>query len=71
MKFLTPKQVGEIWQVSSRTVGRMCERGELNAVRVGAKWRIPVEEFEAYNERQLMISTQLKRGLHGKLHQAA
>ena len=36
----TPRQVAEVCSVSERHVLRLCERGELKAVRLGRVWRI-------------------------------
>lgn len=39
------------WDVADRTIRRLIERGDLEAVKVGDTWRIKREEIEKY-ERQ-------------------
>ena len=38
--FLDANETAEILRVHPRTVARMCERGELRAVKVRSLWRI-------------------------------
>lgn len=38
--FLDANEAAEILRVHPRTVARMCERGELKAVKVRSLWRI-------------------------------
>ena len=37
---VTPKEAAKLLGVCPRTVTRMCERGELKAIRVRSLWRI-------------------------------
>lgn len=48
MTLLTPEQVAGRWQVSARTVRRLCDQGRLRAVRVGGQWRVSAEAVERY-----------------------
>ena len=53
---LNPKQLAEYLQLSSRTVYRLLERGELPAVRVGGQWRFrkaTVDEWLDVNMQRL------------------
>ena len=45
---LTPKDVAQMWQVSDRTVQKLCETGELRAFRVGRMFRIRPEDVETF-----------------------
>lgn len=48
-ELLTLQQVGEVLQVSRRTVERMIERGELTAIRIGPRLiRIRRADLNAY-----------------------
>lgn len=48
-QFLTPAQLAERWACSPRHVRRLCQRGDLRAMRLGLDaWRISVEAVEAY-----------------------
>ena len=50
-KWLTCKEVAEHWRLSQNTVNRMIRRGDLEAVRFGATWRIPAEAVLSYERR--------------------
>ena len=39
-RLIDAKQAAEILQVCPRTIARMCERGEIKAVKVRSLWRI-------------------------------
>lgn len=39
--YATPAEAAERFSISRVTVYRLCQRGELDAVRVGGQWRIP------------------------------
>jgi len=40
---LSPQDVGGLLRLSPGTVVRWCESGQIEAVRVGRRWRIPPE----------------------------
>lgn len=42
---MKPSECGAIAGVSTRTITRMCERGELEAAKFGKLWRINRESF--------------------------
>jgi len=46
--FYTPKEVAEILKVDYYTVLRWIKKGELEAVRFGTRWRIPLEALEKF-----------------------
>jgi len=46
--FYTPKEVAEILKVDYYTILRWIKRGELEAVRFGTRWRIPLEALEKF-----------------------
>lgn len=47
--YLTPREVAERWSCSARHVRRLCQSGELRAMRLGLDaWRISVAAVEAY-----------------------
>ena len=48
---LDPKGVAGILKVSTRTVLRLAERGELPYFRVGDLWRFQKKDVDAYIER--------------------
>jgi len=41
--FLDVPELARIFRHDQRTIRRGCESGEIPAVRVGSRWRIPVE----------------------------
>lgn len=47
-RMLTPEQVAAAMGVSRPTISRRIKTGELRAVKVGNRNRIPYEEFERY-----------------------
>lgn len=49
---LTPEEVAEILKIKKNTVYELIKRGELAAYRVGRKYRIELEDVEAYKERR-------------------
>lgn len=51
-KWLTTREVAEHWRLSPNTVNRMIKRGELEAVRFGATWRIPEASVAAYERKR-------------------
>lgn len=38
---LTPEQAADVLQLNPETIRRMIRRGELQAVQIGRRWRIP------------------------------
>ncbi len=53
MKYLTTEEVAKKLRVTTWTIYNLIKRGELNAFRVGAQWRIPQEEVNAMIERSV------------------
>jgi excisionase family DNA binding protein len=51
---LKPSELAEELRVSLRTIQRMCERGELPAIKVGRQWRI-FPDWESHLERSKAI----------------
>jgi len=49
---LDPKDVARILKVSTRTVLRLAERGELPYFRVGDLWRFERKDVEAFIKRK-------------------
>ncbi|HEY8717258.1 excisionase family DNA-binding protein [Pengzhenrongella sp.] len=47
-RMLTPEQVAEALGVSRSTISRKIKAGQIRAVKVGNRNRIPYEEFERY-----------------------
>ena len=47
-RFLTVAEVADLLRVSSMTVYRLIEAGELRALRVGKSFRIEEEDLEAF-----------------------
>ncbi len=47
----TVEEVAQMLRVSSATVRRLIENGELKAIRVGKQLRISKEAFEDYKEK--------------------
>jgi excisionase family DNA binding protein len=46
--FLTPAEVATTLAVSSRTIRRLVERGDLRGIRVGDQLRIPEDGLREY-----------------------
>ena len=42
---MKPRECAELADCSTRTITRLCERGELDACRFGRSWRINRESF--------------------------
>lgn len=47
-RMMTPEQIAEAMGVSRPTISRKIKAGEIRAVKVGNRNRIPYEEFERY-----------------------
>ena len=47
-RMMTPEQVADAMGVSRPTISRKIKAGEIRAVKVGNRNRIPYEEFERY-----------------------
>lgn len=47
-RMMTPEQIAELMGVSRPTISRKIKAGEIRAVKVGNRHRIPYEEFERY-----------------------
>lgn len=56
-KFLTMKEVAQRWQVSTRHVQRMIERGDLAVHRQGRLVRISIEDLVMAEARMRASST--------------
>ena len=52
-EILEVKEVAKILKVSTRTVIRLAERGELVAFKVGDLWRLRRSDVDDYIERQI------------------
>jgi excisionase family DNA binding protein len=50
--FLPPKEIAEVLRISSMSVYRLIERGEIQAIRVGRSFRITEGELARYIARQ-------------------
>lgn len=48
MKLLTPEQVADRTQLCLATVRRLCQRGEIEAVKLAGQWRIPEDNYLAW-----------------------
>lgn len=44
-KFYTPDEIAALMKVSPTTIRRMCQDGEIQAVRFGRQWRISEDDF--------------------------
>ena len=60
-KLLSTDQVADYLGVSTRTVARLVQRGELPAFRVGRALRFKLADLEAYMEKHRISAT----GSHG------
>lgn len=52
-QFMTAAEVAERWQCSPEHVQRLCQRGELRAMKLGRRgWRIALDAVTEYEARQ-------------------
>lgn len=51
-KYLTTKEVAQIFGISANTVINLCKSGELPSVRIGAQFRISEKELNNYIKNQ-------------------
>lgn len=49
---ISPAALAVAWQVSTKTVYRLINSGELQAVRIGGQLRIPTHEVDRFEQRQ-------------------
>lgn len=61
VRMLTPEQVAERLGVSRSTISRKIKAGELRAVKVGNRNRIPYEEFERFWRATMSDLVELSR----------
>ena len=47
-RLLTVAEVAEVLRVSGMTVYRLIEKGELRALRIGARWRVSSADLDEY-----------------------
>lgn len=50
MKRYRIDELADIWEVSQKTIRRLIERGELEAIKVGSIWRISEFEVKRYEQ---------------------
>lgn len=50
--FLTSSEVGDVLGVAADTVKVYCNRGVLDAIKVGRQWLIPKAEVKRYQEER-------------------
>ena len=60
-RMLTPEQVAEAMGVSRSTISRKIKAGEIHAVKVGNRNRVPYEEFERFWDRTMGDMVELVR----------
>lgn len=46
--YLTPDEIAEELKLSTMTVYRIIKRGDMDAVRVGKSYRVPISAFTRY-----------------------
>lgn len=54
--FLSTTEVAQFYGTSRQAVGRMIEHGDVPAIRLGAHWRIPVEELGERMDREIRVT---------------
>ncbi|MFY9139299.1 MAG: helix-turn-helix transcriptional regulator [Thermacetogeniaceae bacterium] len=64
---LTPQEVADILKISKNTVYELIKRGELNAYKVGNRFRIDLRDVEAYINKAKMIK-ETKAESHGLIN---
>lgn len=60
-RMMTPEQIAEAMGVSRPTISRKIKAGEIRAVKVGNRNRIPYEEFERYWRKTMGDLVELTR----------
>jgi excisionase family DNA binding protein len=48
MKYYSPEEIGEQFNVKPATVRKWIREGKLKAVKLGRLWRIPEEELQRF-----------------------
>lgn len=48
MNFLTPDEVAERTKLCLATIRRLCQRGEIQAVKLAGNWRIPEDAYHEW-----------------------
>lgn len=69
-RMLTPEQVAEAMGVSRSTISRKIKAGEIHAVKVGNRNRVPYEEFERFRDAAMtnvaaLVSDDIEAELFG------
>lgn len=60
-KFLTPEEVAEILRINVITVYGYIQRDNLNAVRLGRKYRISQEDLDTFIKSKRIKTTPLEK----------
>lgn len=50
-QLMTLEQVAELLQVSTKTILRLIDQGELTGVKVGRAWRFRTDDVKAYIDK--------------------
>ncbi len=61
-KLLTTREVADILRMRVETITRKAEQGQLPAIKVGGRWRVPEERFQSWLRDMERRSPSLRAG---------
>lgn len=61
MTYLSPAEVARRLSVSPRQVMKMCQLGQLRAVKIGKLWRIPEDAIDELGQPSNVIRMRVRR----------
>jgi len=50
-KFLSPKEISEILEISKMTALKLIKEGEIEGLKIGSQYKVPVENFKNFIEK--------------------
>ena len=51
-KFYSPRDIADMFGVSSNTIRTLCDKGDLKAIKIGTQYRISETELNNYLKNQ-------------------
>lgn len=55
-KYYSPSEIADILNLDPRTVRKLINNGDLEAVRVGSQWRIGENDFKEFIEKNKNVN---------------
>ena len=60
---VTPKQAAEMLDIGIEKIYPLLESGEIPAIRIGTRWKIPLESFKEYVIARAVAEAKERKGI--------